>query len=166
MSFLDGLCRRWHATVADTDTLIIMGDSGNLRKLITELAVIRGPVTLSSGQRADFYVDLRRVTLHHLGAPLVGRVMRALTADWEYDAVGGLTLGADPVATAMLHAAAAEGVALERSWSVSPTSTMACNAGSRDPTWRDGECWRWRTHPPPATACLPRSTYCGGPERR
>ena len=53
VSFLDGLCRRWHATVADTDTLIIMGDSDNLRKLITELAVIRGPVTLSSGQRAD-----------------------------------------------------------------------------------------------------------------
>src|SRR5690606_2849975 len=49
----------------------------------------------------------------HLGAPLVGRVMRALTADWDYDAVGGLTLGADPVATAMLHAAAAEGKALD-----------------------------------------------------
>ena len=90
-----------------------MGDSDNLRKLIADLAVVRGPVTLSSGQRADFYVDLRRVTLHHLGAPLVGRVMRALTADWDYDAVGGLTLGADPVATAMLHAAAAEGEALD-----------------------------------------------------
>lgn len=90
-----------------------MGDSDNLRKLIADLAVVRGPVTLSSGQRADFYVDLRRVTLHHLGAPLVGRVMRALTADWDYDAVGGLTLGADPVATAMLHAAAAEGKALD-----------------------------------------------------
>lgn len=90
-----------------------MGDSDNLRKLIADLAVVRGRVTLSSGQQADFYVDLRRVTLHHLGAPLVGRVMRALTADWDYDAVGGLTLGADPVATAMLHAAAAEGKALD-----------------------------------------------------
>ena len=69
--------------------------------------MVRGRVVLSSGREADWYVDLRRVTLHHAAAPLVGRVMRELTADWGYEAVGGLTLGADPVATAMLHAAAA-----------------------------------------------------------
>jgi orotate phosphoribosyltransferase len=61
---------------------------------------------LSSGREADYYVDLRRVTLHREGAPLVGRAMVELTADWSYDAAGGLTLGADPVATAMLHASA------------------------------------------------------------
>jgi orotate phosphoribosyltransferase len=49
------------------------------------------------------------LTLHHAGAPLVGRVLLDLVADWDFDAVGGLTLGADPVATAMLHAAAARG---------------------------------------------------------
>ena len=65
-------------------------------------------VTLSSGAEADYYVDLRRVTLEHRAAPLVGRLLRVLTADWEYAAVGGLTLGADPVADAVLHAAAAE----------------------------------------------------------
>ncbi len=65
-------------------------------------------VTLSSGAEADYYVDLRRVTLEHRAAPLVGRLLRVLTADWEYSAVGGLTLGADPVADAVLHAAAAE----------------------------------------------------------
>jgi len=48
------------------------------------------------------------VPLHHRAAPLVGRLMRVLTADWEYSAVGGLTLGADPVADAVLHAVAAE----------------------------------------------------------
>lgn len=64
---------------------------------------------LSSGREADWYLDLRRVSLHHAAAPLVGRVMRVLTADWDYEAVGGLTLGADPVACAMLHAAAAAG---------------------------------------------------------
>ncbi len=69
--------------------------------------MVHGRVVLSSGQEADYYVDLRRITLHQEAAPLVGRVMLDLTADWAYDAVGGLTLGADPVSTAMLHAGAA-----------------------------------------------------------
>jgi orotate phosphoribosyltransferase len=75
-----------------------------LLELIKDLAVVHGRVTLSSGREADYYVDLRRVTLHHRAAPLIGSVMLDLTSDWTYDAVGGLTLGADPVATAMLHA--------------------------------------------------------------
>ena len=80
---------------------------------IKDLAVVHGRVTLSSGKTADYYVDLRRVTLDGEAAPLVGRVMRELVADWDFAAVGGLTLGADPVATAMLHAAAAEGGRLD-----------------------------------------------------
>ena len=79
-----------------------------LRQQILDKAVVHGRVTLSSGREADYYVDLRRVTLDAVAAPLVGRVMLDLTADLSYDATGGLTLGADPVATAMLHAAAAE----------------------------------------------------------
>ena len=76
-----------------------------LAELVGRLAVVHGRVTLSSGREADYYVDLRRATLHHEAAPLIGRLMRELTADWAFDAVGGLTLGADPVATSMLHAA-------------------------------------------------------------
>lgn len=76
-------------------------------------AVIHGRVVLSSGREADYYVDLRRVTLDAEAAPLVGQVMLDLTADLEYDAVGGLTLGADPVATAMLHAASNRGQHLD-----------------------------------------------------
>jgi len=76
-------------------------------------AVVRGRVLLSSGREADYYVDLRRVTLDGQAAPLVGEVMLDLTEDLTYDAVGGLTLGADPVATAMLHAAAARGRQLD-----------------------------------------------------
>ncbi|MBO4207045.1 orotate phosphoribosyltransferase [Micromonospora sp. CPCC 206060] len=83
-----------------------MGAHDDLRKFISDLAVVHGRVVLSSGREADWYVDLRRVTLHHAAAPLVGQVLLDLTADWDYDAVGGLTLGADPVACAMLHAAA------------------------------------------------------------
>ena len=84
-----------------------------LRQLIIDRAVVRGKVILSSGKEADYYVDLRRVTLDGEAAPLVGAVMRELTADWSYDAVGGLTLGADPVATAMLHDAARDGQRLD-----------------------------------------------------
>jgi orotate phosphoribosyltransferase len=86
-----------------------MTDRDELCKLITSMAVVPGRVILTSGREADYYIDLRRVTLHHAAAPLIGRVLLDLTADWGYEAVGGLTLGADPVAGAMLHAAAAQG---------------------------------------------------------
>ena len=95
--------------VDDVSTLDAMGASDDLRKFINDLAVVHGRVVLSSGREADWYVDLRRVTLHHAAAPLVGQVMLDLTADWQYDAVGGLTLGADPVAAAMVHASAHTG---------------------------------------------------------
>lgn len=81
-----------------------------LARLVAELTVVHERVTLSSGREADYYVDLRRATLHHAAAPLIGSLLRALTSDWDYTAVGGLTLGADPVATAMMHA---EGAALD-----------------------------------------------------
>ena len=81
-----------------------MSDRDELLTLIQDLAVVHGKVTLSSGQEADYYIDLRRITLHRAAAPLVGRVMLELTADWDFAAAGGLTLGADPVATAILHA--------------------------------------------------------------
>ncbi|WP_131103374.1 orotate phosphoribosyltransferase [Ornithinimicrobium sufpigmenti] len=84
-----------------------------LQQLIRDLAVVHGRVTLSSGRAADYYVDLRRITLHGEAAPLVGEVMLDLVDDLEIDAVGGLTMGADPVATAMLHAAARRGRALD-----------------------------------------------------
>jgi orotate phosphoribosyltransferase len=81
-----------------------VSERDELLQLIKDLAVVHGRVTLSSGREADYYIDLRRITLHRVAAPLVGRVLLDLTADWSYDAAGGLTLGADPVGTAMLHA--------------------------------------------------------------
>ena len=89
-----------------------MSERDDLRKLIHDLAVVWGRVTLSSGAEADYYVDLRRLSLHHVGAPLIGKVMLDLVDGWEFDAVGGLTLGADPVAAAMLHEAHQRGRAL------------------------------------------------------
>ncbi|MER5477333.1 orotate phosphoribosyltransferase [Streptomyces sp. NPDC002734] len=82
---------------------------GELLQQIKDKAVVHGKVTLSSGLEADYYIDLRRITLDGTAAPLVGQVLLDLTEDLEFDAVGGLTMGADPVAAAMLHAAAARG---------------------------------------------------------
>ncbi|MGP3984053.1 orotate phosphoribosyltransferase [Streptomyces sp. KR80] len=84
-----------------------------LLQQIKDKAVVHGKVVLSSGKEADYYIDLRRITLGGQAAPLVGQVMLDLTADLDYDAVGGLTLGADPVAASMLHAAAARGRTLD-----------------------------------------------------
>lgn len=95
-----------------------MSPRERLLTLVRDLAVVRGRVTLASGKEADYYVDLRRVTLHHEAAPLIGHVLLDRLEEEgfgpaEIDAVGGLTLGADPVATALLHAAASRGLALD-----------------------------------------------------
>ncbi|MFZ0530947.1 MAG: orotate phosphoribosyltransferase [Propionicimonas sp.] len=90
-----------------------MAARDELIEQISALAVVRGRVTLASGKEADYYVDLRRVTLDGVAAPLVGAVMTDLVADWSFDAVGGLTLGADPVALSMLHRAASGGGRLD-----------------------------------------------------
>ncbi|GAC58487.1 orotate phosphoribosyltransferase [Gordonia hirsuta DSM 44140 = NBRC 16056] len=80
------------------------GARRRLAALVAELSVVHGRVILSSGKEADYYVDLRRATLQHEASRLIGQLMRELTADWDYTAVGGLTLGADPVATSIMHA--------------------------------------------------------------
>ena len=85
----------------------------SLKNEILNKAVVHGKVILSSGKEADYYVDLRRVTLDSVAAPLVGEVMLELTKDLDYEAVGGLTLGADPVATAMMHVAGQQGRKLD-----------------------------------------------------
>ena len=85
----------------------------SLKEEILKKAVVHGKVILSSGKEADYYVDLRRITLDATAAPLVGEVMLHLTKDLDFDAVGGLTLGADPVATAMMHVAAQKGRKLD-----------------------------------------------------
>lgn len=90
-----------------------MSVNKDLLKEIKKKAIVHGKVTLSSGKEADYYVDLRRITLDHKAAPLVGKVMLKLTKDLDFEAVGGLTLGADPVATAMMHAAARKGRKLD-----------------------------------------------------
>ncbi|MHA7134772.1 orotate phosphoribosyltransferase [Oerskovia turbata] len=104
--------------MTETSTHLSPTPREQLRDLIAELAIVHGKVTLSSGKEADYYVDLRRVTLHHRAAPLIGHVLLDQLEEVglgtaEVDAVGGLTLGADPIATALLHAAASRGQDLD-----------------------------------------------------
>ena len=94
------------ARSSSRNKLRTVSDREELLAGIKAKGIVHGDFVLSSGQRATSYVDLRRVTLDGRLAPLVGRVLLNATAGLSYDAVGGLTLGADPVATAMLHAAA------------------------------------------------------------
>lgn len=86
--------------------------------LINDLAVIHGAVTLASGKQASYYVDMRRVTLHHEAAPLIGHLLLDLLEEEGYgvseiDAIGGLTMGADPVATSVQYAANSRGLDLD-----------------------------------------------------
>jgi len=83
------------------------------QKLIDHIsrdAVFHGDFTLTSGKKATYYVDLRKVSLDHRVAPLIGQVMLDLIADIpDVAAVGGMTMGADPIAAAILHQGAARG---------------------------------------------------------
>jgi len=79
-------------------------DRDRLASLIRDNALFFGDFTLTSGKRATYYIDLRKVSLDHRVAPLIGDVMVDLIADIpDIAAVGGLTMGADPIASAVLH---------------------------------------------------------------
>jgi orotate phosphoribosyltransferase len=97
------MCSRYLKALAIK--VILMSIKSELIEQIKQKAVVHGKVILSSGKEADYYVDLRRVTLDAVAAPLVGQAMLDATKDLDFEAVGGLTLGADPVATAMMHVA-------------------------------------------------------------
>ena len=90
-----------------------------LIEFISGEAVFHGDFTLTSGKKATYYIDLRKVSLDHRVAPLIGQVMvdligRVPDADGRgVDAVGGLTMGADPIAAAVLHQGAALGFAYD-----------------------------------------------------
>ncbi|WP_312854904.1 orotate phosphoribosyltransferase [Agromyces agglutinans] len=94
------------------------GEAADVRRqLIDHIsadAVFHGDFTLTSGKQASYYVDLRKVSLDHRVAPLIGQVMIDLIADVpDVAAVGGMTMGADPIAAAILHQGAARGLAYD-----------------------------------------------------
>jgi len=68
-----------------------------LRQLIIRKAYFREKITLSSGKTSDYYIDARRVTLYSEGAFLCARLILDLLKETPFDAIGGPTLGADPM---------------------------------------------------------------------
>ena len=85
-----------------------MSDTDSLRKLLTTRSVKRGDFTLASGKKSNVYVDARLTTMSPEGMVLIGRIgVELIKAEgWNPDSVGGLTLGADPVAYAISHTSA------------------------------------------------------------
>lgn len=83
-----------------------MNDSESLRRLLLERSVQRGDFLLASGRRSSYYIDCRRATMSAEGMVLVGRLgWKAIhRAGWAPAGVGGLTMGADPVAYAIAAA--------------------------------------------------------------
>ncbi len=82
-----------------------MNKFDQLREIIGRDAVKFGKFTLSSGKESDLYVDLRKVTLSPVGASIIGEFISGIIRDRKVDAVGGMSIGADPIATAVSLAA-------------------------------------------------------------
>ncbi len=83
-----------------------------LKPILVEISYEEREVTLASGRKSNFYFDGKQTTLHATGGLLVGKAFWAEVQQFEgpIHGVGGLTLGADPIATATSIAAALEGV--------------------------------------------------------
>lgn len=76
----------------------------NLAEFVIAGALKRGDFILANGQNSDTYVDLRKLSLDHRVAPLIGDVMLEVVGEFDpVDAVGGLTMGADPIAASIMH---------------------------------------------------------------
>jgi orotate phosphoribosyltransferase len=84
-----------------------LSDREQLRDVLTSRSIRRGEFVLASGARSGYYIDARTTTMSGIGQLLIGRLgLEYLDATgWAPAAVGGLTLGADPVAYAIAHAA-------------------------------------------------------------
>ncbi|MBU1027348.1 MAG: orotate phosphoribosyltransferase [Candidatus Margulisbacteria bacterium] len=80
-----------------------MQEKEALKKLLIETGAVKtGNFTLSSGKKSNFYVDCRKVTLHPEGARLIAKIILDKIKETRVDAIGGLTLGADPITSAVV----------------------------------------------------------------
>src|SRR6266852_1273483 len=97
-----------------------------LREILRERSITHGDFTLASGRRSNFYIDARRTTMSGEGLVVIGTLglARLAARGWAPDLVGGLTLGADPVAYAIAAAARAQGRPLDAFRSEEHTSEL------------------------------------------
>ena len=86
-----------------------MTDYSALLTLLAERSARRGHFTLASGKQSDFYIDARLTTMSPEGLSIIGSLALSTLREsgWKVDAVGGLTLGADPISYAISYASAA-----------------------------------------------------------
>ncbi len=80
---------------------------------ILKTAVHWGKFKLASGKESDLYIDARQVSLSSRGAYLIGKLMWEMIGPWQVSAVGGLTMGADPIVSAIITVAGEEGTSLK-----------------------------------------------------
>lgn len=85
-----------------------MTDHSALIRLLAERSVKRGQFTLASGKQSAYYIDARLTTMSPKGLSIIGPLALSTLrqSGWEIDAVGGLTLGADPISYAISYASA------------------------------------------------------------
>jgi orotate phosphoribosyltransferase len=90
-------------------------DVAALERLLLERSVRRGDFVLASGARSSYYIDCRLTTMSAAGMVLIGQLgLQAIrAAGWPADAIGGLTMGADPVAFAIAAASAHAGTPID-----------------------------------------------------
>ena len=72
-----------------------------LAKLLLELSYKEGDFTLTSGKKSDYYFDCKQTALHPEGGYLIGRLFLDMLKDYDVSGVGGMTLGADPLVSAV-----------------------------------------------------------------
>ena len=92
-----------------------LDDRGRLKQILRARSVLRGEFTLASGKKSDIYVDCRLTTLCAEAMPLIGRLLLAAIREksWNPRAVGGLTMGADPVVCALARESLESGSAID-----------------------------------------------------
>lgn len=107
--------RNWSEAPVDAQPPAAGDDRAALLALFRERSLRRGEFVLSSGAKSDYYIDARPATMSAAGQRLIGRLGLAAMdgRGWRASAVGGLTLGADPVAYAIAHASAREDRAVD-----------------------------------------------------
>ncbi|MBT5017804.1 MAG: orotate phosphoribosyltransferase [Planctomicrobium sp.] len=87
-----------------------MYDKDALKELFRERALKFGDFTLASGKKATYYLDGKQITLHSKGLQLVSEGLLELLKTGEIDAVGGMSIGADPIVAGVLSAAAQKNI--------------------------------------------------------
>ena len=77
-----------------------------LLEIVKKESVSRGEFILASGKKSNYYIDMRRTSLHPLGAKLIGEIIFDRIKDLDIDCIGGPTMGADPIVSAVSIASA------------------------------------------------------------